>query len=232
MPISVKSVINQSYQLIGMLDDDEVTDGTRNAIALMKLNQVIANLNASDSFPYAKKNLTYTVTASKNMLTIGEDISADINDIRPEFIKQIVYYTSASSPYAVRPMSLEDIMSMDRENQSTPSFFAYNPIYPLGELYFDVKLQGGATLTIIYNSEIPAYEINDTIAIPSSYNDVLITQLATVLAVNGQVPADTLQSVTALRNEATRRQTQLNKKQTQRTLWYPTSIQGNIYTGR
>ncbi|TRZ51947.1 MAG: hypothetical protein D4S01_03835 [Dehalococcoidia bacterium] len=208
MAIKVSSLINQAYQMIGVVDDDESANGTQNATGLLWLNQTLAQLNVNQLFPYSREVIEYPIQTPKLSYTLGDDESApaDILGARPAFINRVLFQCAGSAlPYEVYNQDLPDLYAKRRSAraQGAPQYVAYNPKYPDGELLFDIAPQAGGSLIVIYNTEIPfIVSSNETLAIPAEYSMFLACSLGLALAVNNQVDASIKLGVMALRDEA------------------------------
>ena len=53
MSAIIRNIINQAYQLPGIISADEVADGTDSALALIKLNELLGQLNIDGLFPFS-----------------------------------------------------------------------------------------------------------------------------------------------------------------------------------
>lgn len=67
---------------------------------------------------------------------------------------------------------------MSGTSTGVPAFFAVDGEYPLTNIYFDIKPQAGYILEIIYNKSIPKFGLNDTLAMPPDFNDLLVCAVA------------------------------------------------------
>jgi hypothetical protein len=207
MSILVRQVINQAYQLAGVLDSDETADGSDGALAVQSLNELIGQLNIDQLLPFSQQVETYTVATNKNAYTIGLDTSITTPDIlatSPSYVERILYQTSSNTrPMNIQGIDLPDLLSVaNSQLMSTPSCFAVNETYPNSTIYFDCSLVPGCILTIVYNKAFPEYNINDTISAPSAFSELFVTGLSRKLCVLKKMPAETLQSIDILWKEA------------------------------
>ena len=215
MAIDIRSVVNQAYQLPGIIALEEVASGTEAAMAVMKLNDIVAQANLDQLFPFTRKVVNVTGMPAQNTYTMGlvpvtvpVTTPADIAETRPSFINRLLYYPSANSmPMNVQQVDLPDLMFRRRSIQSigTPMYFAEDGGYPLIEIYFDIKPQPGSNWVIVYNEPIPAVTISTQLEIPPEYTDLLVCTLAKRMAILKQMPADTLQAMDMLYKESVNR---------------------------
>lgn len=217
MSAIIRDIINQAAQLPGIIAADEVLDGTDSALAIIKLNEILAQLNVDQLFPYSRKVVSYQIANPKLKYTMGVNnpSSADIVEERPCFINRILFqYQNTSSPLNIQQLDLPDLLLRQSSVNAvgSPAYFAVNPLYPLVDLYFDCKPQAGSTISIVYNASIPTVTINDTLAIPPEYNSVLVTGLSRELCVLKQMPNETLANVDILYKTAISRVTANNSR--------------------
>jgi len=195
MGVNIKSVINQAYQMAGIVQNGKAANGTQTGIGEVALNQILAQLNEDQLFPYSRELIKYQIAASKEFYTIGDDVSADIVSPRPAFVNRIVYlYTNDSRPRDVQQQAFPDLIARRRSSSSTgtPYFYSVNPEYPLAKLYFDTKPSAGGHILIVYNKEIPEVSANTELQAPATYAQVMVTHLAVWVAKNDQMPQDTI----------------------------------------
>lgn len=194
MGIEVRSVVSQAHQMaqITSREFSESPDGNWSSQAILDLNNIISILNEDQLFPFSRQIVQYSISALKNGFTIGKDEDdplniADIDYDRPAYINEILVRSSANNaPYRIRMLDLTDLRAYMASTDSSgcPTVFAVDNSYPFCTIYFDVKPSVGYQLELIYNKELGKVGINDTMSIPSSYSDLLVTALARRLAFN------------------------------------------------
>ena len=206
MAANIRAIINQAHQLCGVIAADEVSDGTDTNIALIKLNEILAQLNIDQLFPYSRMVVDHVCPTIRYKYSIGNDDPlqvADINYERPSFINRIHIYTNANSlPLDIQQLDLPDLLARRTQGSGTPRYFATNPTYPNMEIYFDMAPQTGSILQIIYNKAVPDVTINTVLQIPHEYNEVLVTALARKIAVLKLMPSETVERMDILYKEA------------------------------
>lgn len=200
--ISIVTLIEASLAEIGAIAWGETADGTDAKIAASLLNPIIATLNTEQLLPFSRKIVKHTVTTPSRLITIGQVPSpgtpADIVAQRPAALNALFWGSNATS--APIPVVQADIPSLIERSSATtnagvPSFFAYNPTYPAAELHFDISVQGGSTLTLVYNAELEQVGPNSTPNWPPEFFNLLKYALAQKLASLRQCPSDTLANV-------------------------------------
>jgi hypothetical protein len=209
MSIKINSIVQQAFNLANLTSEEfaENVDGTRADQAILKLNNILGQFNLDQLFPFARKIVEYQVSTSKNVYSIGIDdgdipVVADIQYDRPVFINSISYRTNVNAfPTSLMQIDLVDLEArLVRTATGSPVYYSVDGEYPLTNIYFNVQPMSGAYFTFIYNKEIPQVGINDTIAIPNAYADILVCALARRLAVN--MPPEIVGNIDALYKDA------------------------------
>lgn len=202
---NIRSIINQAFQAVNIIGSDEVVGETESndaALAVLSLNQIIAQLNQQQLFPFSRDIIEFTFPTAKNKWLIGT--GSEIDTLRPDFIQRIQFFSSTqSAPFNIQQLDLADLLNRSRPTtiSGTPACFAYNPGYPNASLYFDVAPSAGSSIQCVVNLPIPAITINSELEIPPQYDDVLIMALARRVAIHKQLPGDTLERVDILYKE-------------------------------
>jgi hypothetical protein len=116
--INIRNIITQAYvqsQLISAEFNDEL-DGVRAETAVQQLNQIVAQLNTAQLFPFTRKSYLYPVIASQNSYSIGIDhdntipLVADIQTEKPDYIERIYYKSIANaSPIDIMQCDFGDL---------------------------------------------------------------------------------------------------------------------------
>jgi hypothetical protein len=141
MAIDIRSVVNQAFQLPGIIALEEVASGTEAAMAVMKLNDIVAQANLDQMFPFTRKVVNVIGLPAQNTYTMGlTSPASDIAETRPSFINRLLYYPSINSmPMNVQQVDLPDLLFRRRSIQSTgsPMYFAEDGGYPSIKIYFE-----------------------------------------------------------------------------------------------
>jgi len=208
-------------------------------MAVMKLNDIVAQANLDQMFPFTRKVVNVIGLPAQNTYTMGlTSPASDIAETRPSFINRLLYYPSINSmPMNVQQVDLPDLLFRRRSTQSTgsPMYFAEDGGYPSIKIYFDIKPQLGSSWNIVYNEPIPEVTIATQLEIPPEYTDLLVCSLAKRMAILKQMPSDTLQTMDMLYKESVLR-VKRNNGRLQIPLLDDLSgassyRQNNIYTG-
>lgn len=171
----------------------EEPDNTWSKMAVIDLNNIIAQLNEDQLLPFSRQIVQYIVSTSQNSFSIGKDLDnplniADIDYDRPAYINQLLVRSSAdNAPYTIYQLDLTDLRAHMGNTTSSgcPTYFAVDNSYPFTSIYFDIRPTVGYQLEMIYNKELPKVDINDTLPFPASYSDLFVTALARRLTFNG-----------------------------------------------
>jgi len=202
----VKDLINQAYSQIRVIDDGDEADGVDAAVGVTLLNQILAQANSDQLFPFLQTILSYPIMVSSNTLTIGAGTpTANVVGVRPEIVSRILYTAPAATQgVQLRRMELSDLFARSKTTAGDPTCFAYNPGYPNGSLIFDRPLVSGTgTLTIIYIQGLSAVTISsDLTTVPPKYDDFLVCSLARRLAVRKMRPPEVVANADSLYNSA------------------------------
>ena len=210
MSINVRSIVTQAYQMAKIISSDfaDSVSGTQATQAVQTLNQIVAQLNTDQIFPFTRVVVNYPVVTPKMSYTIGIDtenavpLVADIVAERPEFVQRLFYKVNpTSAPCDITQVDYNDIIGMQVNAYSVgmPSAYAVDGGYPLMNILLNMKPQAGSTIQVVYTKEIPFFNIDDVIAAPVRYAAALVPALARVLALNQ--PAELLSGIDVLYKE-------------------------------
>lgn len=210
MSMSVNSIINQAYQLPGIISPEDEAEGTDAVNALMRLNQTISQLNTQQLLPWARRTIQVAGLPSALSYSMGtpEALPAaqpDIAASRPLFINRLLYFPNQNTmPMNIQQVDLPDLLFRRKSITATgsPMYFAVDGEYPYTNIAFDIIPQAGSQFQIIYNVPIPRLALGGTLVAPEEYEDLLVCALSRKLAVLKQMPSDTISMVETLYKEA------------------------------
>jgi hypothetical protein len=208
--ISVRNIVVDAYKFIGAIADHEALDGTRTAVGVQLLNDIVSGYNLDNFFAFAPQEVKYFTSASQESYTIGVAptsayASADIVAERPSNIMRAYFrYKDAATPIEINQVATQDLNKFAVSNIAigAPVFFSYTSEYPYGRLRFNVKPFAGVRLDLIYTKNFPTFDINDIAAIPPEYEPALKYSLAYLIACRYGTDADTVTTCKMLRDEA------------------------------
>lgn len=216
--LNVRNTIADAYRIAL---NSETTDATEYNIGLDEINDVIYQLNIEHYLTFTRTEVDFITSGGKLEFTIGTS-GCDITADRPVAITAAYIRANESSIFQdLTQVSIEDLYKFRRSNAASglPSFFAYDPKFPNGTIKFDVNIQGGATVTLVYDKEFPELELNDKVTtIPNEYNDLIKNMLAESLMVRNKI--DTTQVSTRINDTKVKikRKIAQNKRRTWATL--------------
>lgn len=193
--IVVRDIIEDAYSAIGGLQDGDHLDGDRAAVGERYLNQLVASWNLKGFFAFQRQTLDFTATESKARYLIGPEQAEgepqpDIVAQRPASITSIfVGENSEVMAFKVLLVAQSNMPGFAIAGQAGRPFRAcYISSYPLGELWFDLKVPAGWKIRICYNRALPVMRINDELPVPPEYQPALTWGLAHLLTSRYQVP--------------------------------------------
>ena len=195
--INVRDVIEDAYAAIGGLGDGVTLDGKRAKIGERYLNQVVAALNLNGFFAFQQTTLDFVANATKCRFKIGPiqpegEEQPDIVAQRPAAVTSV--FVGANPNVMSSEVILVNQAQMPgfaiEDNDGRPWRCCYISSYPLGELWFDLKVPEGWTMRICFARTLPEMKINDELPIPSEYQGALTYSLAFALTARYQVPPE------------------------------------------
>lgn len=203
--INIRAMIQESYQCAGVLDDLTAVEGNDANLGLVTLNEILAQLNIEQLFPFQQTVYEHAGVTSALSFTIGA--TATIATERPSFINRIYYqYNPQTVPLNVAQMSMASVIGFRvPTGTGRPCYFGYNPQYPDGLITFDVAPMAGSTIIIVYTKAIPQVTINDVVSIPIEYNELIKYALARKLAQRKMMPEGVIQNCDVMYKECKKR---------------------------
>ena len=217
MSISVQAIVTTAFQQPGIIQPEEELDADNGLLGVTLLNNIVAQLNVDQLFPFSRKVFDFVCAQSQNSYSIGIDspLTSDIHTDRPAFVNRCLYFPAGNSmPMNVQQVDLPDLLFRRKTLQASgsPLYFAIDGAYPLSNIYFDIKPQVNSYITLVMNKAIPIVSINDNLQCPPEYSDLLICALARRASVVRQMPTDTQANMEALYNESLNRIRSMNSR--------------------
>jgi len=200
--VNVREIIEDAFAAIGALPDGNHLDGNRAAVGERMLNQLIASLNLNGFFAFQQTTLDFVANATQNRFKIGP--AQPVGETQPDIVAQ---RPAAVTSVFIGPnpnvMAAEVILvnqaqmpGFSIENaKGLPERCCYISSYPLGELWFDLRVPAGWTMRICFARTLPEMHINDELPVPSEYQGALTWSLANLLTSRYQVAADVKASI-------------------------------------
>lgn len=186
--VNVRDVIEDAFAAIGYLDDGSHVDGDQAAVGERFLNQLIATLNLQDFFAFQRTTLDFTVPTTKAHFLIGPaqpagEVQPDIEAQRPSNVTSVFIGTRSDTiATEIIRVAQADMPGFAVESaQGLPGRVTYISSYPLGELWFDMKIKAGYVLRLCFSRTLPEMHLNDELPIPFEYQGALTWGLADLL---------------------------------------------------
>jgi hypothetical protein len=180
----VRVIIQDALTEIGAYQTGESVTAADAAVGLQRFQMQIDAWAADELTLFLTPRVAFTIPGGTNTLTIGEDVAADINVVRPTFIQGINYINPGSSPEVEVPMGRMDydqyMAQSIKELESTlPQQFFFNNGVPLGELFFWPTPTADVDCALYYphGVGIPATLFTDVLG-PAGYQEAFMYQLA------------------------------------------------------
>jgi len=155
--------------------------------ALAALNRMVDQWSTERLIVYSMLRTTWTITTSVGVYTVGS--GGLVNIPRPVYIDAVAFQDTSTTPtieYPLTKYSDEARQETVLKTQTSPfpQSWWYDPIYPLGSLFLwpiptATTLQG-----VIYYPFATAQfaALTTSVSMPPGYEEMLVTNLAVVLA--------------------------------------------------
>ena len=195
--INVRDIIEDAFAALGAIQDGDHVDGTSAMVGERYLNQMVAALNLEDFFAFQRRTLDFLVPATKAHFLIGPEqpageVQPDIVSERPASITSV--FAGQNPANMVSEVILVSQAKMPgfavETTNGLPRRVTYVSSYPLGELWFDIKIPAGWTVRLCFSRSIPVLHIDDIVNVPPEYQGALTWELAKLLTARYQVPAE------------------------------------------
>lgn len=177
-----------ALQHLGVLQDNEVVNGSDGALALAKMNLMLDQWAAEELLIPCITRTTWTIAANTSTYTVG--VGGTINVTRPEFVDQVTFYDPTQTTPLEIPLGplTDDMYELYPYKTMTnvwPNFYWYNKTY-VGSLATLVLLPvPSSTLTGVMYAKTALSQIaslSTTIVLPPGYQNLIVTNLAVALA--------------------------------------------------
>jgi len=171
------AIVKRSMRICGAVDPVAGPSTTEQADGLEALNAMLSVWSARTwTVLYRTRDANLPVPSSANSYSIGT--GGDFDTARPIRIDSVAI-VSGNIPYPLKERSLEDYNANVVSGQAIPEFFYYEPVFPLGLLYFPTKLGTSMTVTIDSIKPLESFtDINDDISLPPGYEEAVVFNLA------------------------------------------------------
>jgi len=173
---------------IGALAASETAPAGEANDALAQLNRFIDVLATEPGSIFYRTRTLATLTANQASFTVGT--GGNINIPRPVFIHHVNYVDTTPSPDVEIPLG--DGLTEDEYaglvvkalTSTRPSRWYYSPTYPLGTLYpWPIPSDSGLQWAVYHSSAVSQFAaLGDTVSLPPAYEEMLVKNLAVLLA--------------------------------------------------
>ena len=175
---TAKTIVDDAWIESRIATADIAATSNQETIGLRFLNRIIARLSAKKiNIPYSTSE-SFSITASSQSYTMGAAGTA--SSARARKITNCYIRDTANNDYPVSIISEKDWNSIPtKSDQGRPYMMFYDPVYPIGVIYFYFKPDQTYTAYIESLKDLHAsLLIGDTVNLPSEYEDALVITLA------------------------------------------------------
>lgn len=169
---NARAIISGSLRGLGRIGRGMAMTGDQGTDGLEILNQLIASWSGENLvLPYrTTESLSYS--SSKNEYTIGS--GGDLDTVRPIQILD-GYHRLNGSDYSMSLMSFRRYGDIGfKAIEGYPTRLYYEPVYPLGKIYFNLMPTTDLTLHLISMKALTAIpDLDTTIDLPAEYDRAL-----------------------------------------------------------
>lgn len=184
---TARDLCREALEDAGIVAIGEAIDNNILTNALKNLNNDLEVLNKQKLFPAYEVVTELTLPSAQREYTIG--VGGDISVISRPIDINWLKIKNGDTWYTPVKKTLADFgeYSNTSNTQVLPSFYYYNPTYPLGTLGFFNSLDVAYYVMISVNVTAGPYLINDTISLVEGYYPLLKWRLAATLCdINGK----------------------------------------------
>ena len=178
---TVIDIIDDALQEIGAYGAGETVSGSDSAVALRALNNLLDDLRNQDLSVYAQQNVSATLPANTQSLTIGPTLEIDV--ARPVKIESGSFVTQSNLDYPLRVITRKEYNDIVLKNVegSWPSVCFYDALLPTGNVFFFPK--GACTVTLVVQIPFAQYATTGTtLVLPPGVERMLGLMLAVEVA--------------------------------------------------
>ena len=176
MPTALK-IVSRSMRMFGGIESGEIPSLDEQADGFEALNSLLSAWSARTwIIPYRTRDAAMAVPSSANSYSIGS--GGDFNTARPIRIDAVTI-NSGNATYPLTEKTLDHYNANVDSSEQIPDFFYYEPVFPLGLLYFPTKLGTSMTVTIDSLKPFTSFAlISTSIDFPPGYEDAIVYNLA------------------------------------------------------
>lgn len=188
---STQRIIERALRLLGVLGVGEPISADQLDDGLEAFNDMLDSWNTEKLIIYVLARNTFTLTAATNPHQIGPGVAAPGLDApRPNRIQQgQAWLTGAglgTSQYELDVVTREQwARDYDSSLSGIPAWLYYESLFPLGNIWFDVKPDAAYTLVLDLEqmlAQVTMGGITTELALPPGYKEAIVYNLAINLA--------------------------------------------------
>jgi len=185
---STQGIIKRALRLIGALGAGEPLPADQLEDAREALNDMLDSWNTEKLIIWVLARNTFTLTPGTNPHEIGPG-STVLNAPRPNRIEQSQAWLTGASLSTERELEVLTLKQWQSERLSDlsgiPSELYYEPLFPMGNIWFDVKPDAAYTLILYLEQMLHQVFADGTtteLALPPGYREAIVHNLAIRLA--------------------------------------------------
>lgn len=176
---TAQEMIKRAMRLFGGLGTGEDLDASEAADGLVTLNAMLDSWQLDSLLVYSLADLTFSLVAGTRTYTIGP--SGTVNTLRPIRIESAWTQDATGNRYECRPINKVDIDRVTAlyVRAFYPSWYNYEPTFPLGTLSFYPTPSMTMTFAANVWSRLQSFaNLTDTLSLPPGYEDAIVYNLA------------------------------------------------------
>ena len=181
--MTVKELIKEVLEEIGAYGIGESIDSDDENKVFVRLNLLLEQFSGHRSLVHREVLESFSTVASQGSYTIGADVTADINTVRPMRISRM-YYRSNNTDKDIDFITGEERADISEKlSTGTLDTFYYDPNAPLATIEFYPIPDSVVTVYVESWKQLPEYAtLTDNVDLPPGYKSALIYNLAVDLA--------------------------------------------------
>lgn len=188
---TIQSLITDAYIESRVTDSIDGPESSQLTVGLRWLKRIIARLSTNQIYiPYSTSE-NFSITTSSQSYTMGSGGTASTSRARK--ILNCYVRDSSNVDTSVRIISETDWNRIpDKSTTGRPFEVFYDPVYPVGVLYFYFKPE--ATYTAFIESQKDLHTttltLGTTLSLPEEYEDALVVSLGAKIARANGAPTE------------------------------------------
>lgn len=184
---TASNILTNALREIGAVDPEETPTDALMESSLDVLNSLLDSWSVEDLLLYYSQAETFPLVAGTNSYSIGD--GGDFDTVRPIELLWARYRTTDGLSIPLSIISFDDYKTLVQQTtqQTTPSVVAYQPVFPLANIYIWPTPSSSLTLEIGSNrqfTQIADENLTTDIALPPGYRDALVMSLAERLCIS------------------------------------------------